>query len=262
MVAVFHDLQHKRHPEYFRWHDLPFWQLLLWASAHRSRALIAPSEATASDLRHYYGIQSDKIRVIPHGVNETFFEIAERRSGLKPQKYILTVSTLHPHKNLERLIRAFAVFRQTRPDIDLVIIGLHGFVAQHLMKLVAHLGVDGAVRFTGWIPQREVYDYFAGALAFVYPSLFEGFGMPVLEALAAGIPSACSAIQPLVRLSDGACLHFDPGNETEILQSMHRLVADSSLRAELAIRGPKVARAYSWQKAAGATLAILRQALS
>jgi glycosyltransferase involved in cell wall biosynthesis len=106
-VTVFHDLQHKRHPEFFRWFDLPFWNLLLWLAVVRSRSLIAVSEATAADLARFYGDRAArKIVVIPHGVDEEFFRIGERRrgGGAPADKYFLTVSTLHPHKNLGLLL--------------------------------------------------------------------------------------------------------------------------------------------------------------
>src|SRR6202035_4378940 len=99
MVTVFHDLQHTRHPEYFRWFDLPFWQFFLWASARRSRGIIAVSNATRDDLQRYYGVGA---AVIQHGVEWQFFQIAKRR---EPRDYILCVSTSHPHKNLDRLLR-------------------------------------------------------------------------------------------------------------------------------------------------------------
>ena len=107
-VTVFHDLQHKRHPEYFRWFDLPAWQFLLWAAAHRSRSLIAVSEATRADLRRYYGVDAS---VIYHGVEPELFDIAERR---EPQRTRSGLSTLHPHKNLERLVRAWAKLGRAR----------------------------------------------------------------------------------------------------------------------------------------------------
>src|ERR1700733_1826777 len=103
-VTVFHDLQHKRHPEYFRWFDLPFWRLLLWASAHRSHRLIAVSEATKTDLLRFYNLRADRGTVVPHGVNPEFFTLDRSQ----PKPYLLCVSTLHPHKNIERLIRAYS----------------------------------------------------------------------------------------------------------------------------------------------------------
>src|SRR5579859_6515917 len=190
-VTVFHDLQHKRHPEHFRWYDLPFWRFLLFWSAQVSQTLIAVSEATRADLERFYRLPPEKIRVVPEGVEPEFFELACRR---RPERFLLSVSTLHPHKNIERLLRMFAEFRKTRPEFRLVIAGLRGFDAANLERLRDQLGLRETVDFTGWIRRQELYELYARAFAFLYPSTFEGFGLPVLEALAAGVPAACSSI--------------------------------------------------------------------
>ncbi|MBM3745035.1 MAG: glycosyltransferase family 4 protein, partial [Acidobacteria bacterium] len=143
-VTVFHDLQHKRHPEHFRWFDLPFWRLFLWTSAHRSRLLLADSEATRNDLLRFYRLPPDKVRVVPLGVDASFFELGRRRREL--EALLLCVSTLHPHKNLERLIRVFARFRERRPEFRLVIAGLRGFHAGAVESLIAQLGLGDSVR--------------------------------------------------------------------------------------------------------------------
>src|SRR3982751_1698288 len=148
-ITVFHDLQHKRHPEHFRWFDLPFWRLLLWAAAEKSSMIIAVSEATKADLLHFYHLRPEKIRVAPHGVEIEFFDIGRHRTRTDP--YLLCVSTLHPHKNLERLVRVFARFRAERPEFRLVLSGMRGFHAQIIEKLVEDLGLRHAVDITGWI---------------------------------------------------------------------------------------------------------------
>src|SRR5260370_33940264 len=128
-VTVFHDLQHKRHPEHFRWFDLPFWRLLLWASAHRSRKLIAVSEATREDLLRFYRLKGQRISVISHGVEPAFFSLD--RTHLEP--YVLCVSTLHPHKNLDRLIRPYT---RRKRDFRLVLAGLRGFHTPSLDTMI------------------------------------------------------------------------------------------------------------------------------
>lgn len=238
-VTVFHDLQHKRHPEYFRWFDLPFWQLLLWASARRSRGLIAVSQATHDDLRRYYNVDS---AVIHHGVEAAFFELAERR---EPKDYLLCVSTLHPHKNLERLIRVHAAM----PDApELVLTGLRGFAAKELEQ-----SAGPRVRFTGWIPREELYELYRCARAFVYPSTFEGFGMPVLEAMAAGVPVACSDIPPLREIADDHAIFFDPDSDAAMRDAIGQVMNDCS-RAGMAQRH---AQTFSWETTARETLAYL-----
>ncbi|MEK7405763.1 MAG: glycosyltransferase family 1 protein [Acidobacteriota bacterium] len=259
-VTVFHDLQHKRHPEHFRWFDLPFWRILLYAAAHRSRLLLADSEATRADLLRYYRLRADKIRVAPLGVDAVFFDIGRQRRGRRPQPYLLCASTLHPHKNLEALLGAYAELRRRRPEFRLVVTGLRGFHTRAVERQIAALALGDSVRLTGWIPRAELYDLFRDAAGFVYPSSFEGFGLPVLEALAAGIPTACSSIEPLASLAGEAALQFDPGDQAALLDAMLRLVSDDPLRARLSAAGPRQASRYSWRKCAEATLEAIREA--
>jgi glycosyltransferase involved in cell wall biosynthesis len=256
-VTVFHDLQHKRRPEHFRWFDLPFWRVLLFWSAHVSRLLVAVSDATAADLRRFYRLPAWKIRVIASGVDPVFFDVGRRR---EPDPFLLTVSTLHPHKNLDRLLRAFAVFRRDHPDFRLVVCGLHGFFTGPLHELRSSLGLSDAVEFPGWIPREDVYGLFARASAFVYPSTFEGFGLPVLEALAAGVPTACSNIEPLSTIADDAALRFDPGDVDAIASAMCRLVEDARLRERLSAAGPWRAAEFSWETTAAGILRAIEAA--
>jgi glycosyltransferase involved in cell wall biosynthesis len=258
-VTVFHDLQHLRHPEHFRWFDLPIWRVMLYTAVHRSRRLVAVSSATADDLVHFYGIPRARLDVVPHGVDEYFFRIAQQRKSA--DRMILCVSTLHPHKNLDTLLRAFALFRAGNPEYRLVIAGLRGFYADALEKLRAELGLIESVRFTGWIPRDDLYQLFREATAFVYPSRFEGFGMPILEALAAAIPSACSNVEPMKSIAADAALQFDPHSAEAIREALQALTADSSLRRRLAEAGPQRAAQFSWTAAARATLNSLQSAI-
>jgi glycosyltransferase involved in cell wall biosynthesis len=256
-VTVFHDLQHKRHPEYFRWFDLPFWNFFLYWSAKVARTVIAVSDATAADLRRYYRLPEAKVRTVPHGVAPVFLDIAARR---RPEPFVLGVSTLHPHKNLDGLMRAFAFFRARRPEYRLIVCGLHGFFTNELSTLREQLRLTDAVEFPGWIPEPDLLDLYSRAMLFIYPSRFEGFGMPVLEALAAGVPSACSNIEPLNSIAADAALKFDPNNPAAIASCMERLAGDAELRAQLAVAGPRRASQFTWIAAARRTLAALVEA--
>ena len=256
-VTVFHDLQHKRHPEYFRWFDLPFWNFLLWSAAHRSQRLIAVSEATRTDLLKCYSLPESKVRVIGHGVDEAFFAIGQGPRAEQP--LLLTVSTLHPHKNLDRLLQAFSVFAPFHPGYRLVVAGLRGFHTEQLEAERDSLGLKERVTFTGWIPREELYDLFAQARAFLYPSRFEGFGMPVLEALAAGLPTGCSNREPMAGIARDAALLFDPDSPQAIRTAMERLTSDEDLRAKLRVAGPARAREFTWERAARETLRALTE---
>lgn len=245
-VTVFHDLQHKRHPEYFRWFDLPAWQFLLWGAAHRSRALIADSAATRDDLRRYYGVDSTVIHL---GVEPELFALAERRD---PKRFLLCLSTLHPHKNLDRLVRAYAALGRT--DFDLVIGGLRGFYARQLEALIASLGVGDHVRITGWVPREQVRELLRTARAVIQPSTFEGFGMPILEAMAAGVPAACSDIPPFRETTGGHVSMFDATDEAAIRKAMLRLIEappDTAAAREHA-------RQFTWERTARETIAVLQ----
>ena len=241
-VTVFHDLQHKRHPEHFRWWDLPFWNLLLGQSARSSTRLIAVSEATRRDLLHYYGIDST---VIHHGVDERLFTL-ERAPDQTP-RMLLCVSTLHPHKNLVRLARVFARFHERHPDWRLVLAGMRG----HHAKAVEEAAGAG-VSITGWIPREELYRLYSQAAAFVYPSTFEGFGMPVLEGLAAGLAVACADIPVLREVAGDAALYFDPASDDAMLAALEALPTHASHREQ--------ARRFSWERCAAETLAVLARA--
>lgn len=269
-VTVFHDLQHKRHPEYFRWFDLPFWRLFLYQSARTSTALVAVSEATRRDLEIFYPWARGKIHVIPHGVDPRCFQIARERRDGNPapsatqatsqtgrtgdQRLILCVSTLHPHKNIPALIRAFARLQPQRSPYRLVVAGMFGFDTDRVLKEIENRGVQSLVRLTGWISRDELYSYYRQAWACIYPTRFEGFGLPVLEALAAGIPTACSDIEPLRTLVGDAALLFNPENEEAIYKALCAIAEDAALRKELAERGPEQAKRYSWEEAARKTL--------
>lgn len=257
-VTVFYDLQHKRHPEHFRWFDLPFWRALLWTAAKRANIVLAISNATAADLKRYYKLPDSKLRTVNLGVDPRFCEVRAQR---KPEKFLLTASTLHPHKNLDGLLRAFVKFREQRPEFRLIVCGMHGFYTEQLLALRASLGLRDAVDFPGWIPREEVYGLYARAWACVFPSKFEGFGLPLLEALAAGIPTACSNIEPMSTLAGAAARKFDPDNPESMVEAMLAVAGDEGLRTQLEEAGPKQAAQYSWEATARGTLNALIKAM-
>jgi glycosyltransferase involved in cell wall biosynthesis len=244
MVTVFHDLQHKRHPEYFRWFDLPFWNFFVWASARRSRGAISVSVATHDDLQRFYGRASE---VIYHGVEREFIEIASHR---EPKDYLLCVSTTHPHKNLERLLRVHA---QMKNAPRLILTGVRGFAAKEIESLAGD-----SVEIKGWVPREQLHQLYREALGFIYPSTFEGFGMPVLEAMAAGVPVACSDIPPLREIARSTVHFFDPANDREIRDAL-LLLASGKISTEASRNR---AAQFTWRKTARATLDYLSKCSS
>jgi len=167
-------------------------------------------------------------------------------------------STLHPHKNIERLVRAYA--RKPR-EHTLVLAGLRGFQTSAIEALIAKLGIAERVGIPGWLPREDLMRLYEKAHAFVFPSTFEGFGIPVLEAMAAGIPVACADIPALREVAgegaEEAALFFDPLDEDALAAALDRIATDTELRRRLAAAGPERARPFTWRRAAEKTLAAL-----
>lgn len=256
MVTVFHDLQHVRHSEHFKRIDLPFWQLLLWQSAKRSRRLIAVSEATRKDiLEHYADVPPERVVTIHHGVEDEFFHLERRVDEVSP--YLLCVSTLHPHKNVERLLRVFQRLRKHTPSLRLILAGMRGFHTERIEGLIRSLELSNAVTITGWIARELLCRLYSGATIFVYPSTFEGFGMPVLEAMAAQVPVACSAIPALQEIAGDAALFFDPASESDMQNAIERLLTEPATTKAMVARGNMHARQFTWENAARKTIEAL-----
>ena len=261
MVTVFYDLHYKVHPENFRAFDLFFWRLLLPASACRSTRLVTMSEAARTQLEEHYAWYGGGIDVVPHGIEARFEAIARSRAA-KPSKgrYILAVSTLGPNKNYDGLLRAYRQFHERRPDVRLVIVGLKGSQSDALLSLRDELGLDEAVTFTGWIPREELYNLYEDALAFVYASKFEGFGIPVLEAIAAGIPTACSAIPSLGEIAATCARFFDPNDVDDLAEALYDITEPSASQSANVDIGRARAQTFGWEHSALTLVNSLRTA--
>ncbi len=258
-VTTFHDLQHKRHPEYFRPLDLPAWNLFLGLSARRSQRILAVSQATANDFRRFYPASKAPIDVTPLGARDAYFSL--RPPGHPVDDYLLCVSTLHPHKNHERLVRAFAKWRrESGSTTRLVLAGMRGFASAAVERTIAECQAASFVAVTGWISDDALLALYRDASAFLFPSLFEGFGIPVIEALACGIPSAVSAVEPMRSHSRDAALLFDPLSEDAIADAIHRILTDTALRARLTEAGPRRAEGFRWKWTAQLTIESLTAA--
>jgi glycosyltransferase involved in cell wall biosynthesis len=219
-----------------------------------------PSEAVKADIAKFHPFALSRTEVIPHGVEAAFRDVAARR---EEQSFILSVSTLHPHKNLDGLLRAFAIFHQKHPDWRLVIAGLKGFEAKRIEALAASLRAatvrERPVEITGWIPRGDLYELFRTAAAFVYPSRFEGFGIPVLEAMTVGLPVACSRIPALLEVAGDAVRFFDPDSVDDMATALEDITSNEDLRNRLRAAGLERSRAFSWEKSARRLLEIVEE---
>lgn len=259
-VTTIHDLQHLRHPEYFRWFELPFWKFLVWQAIRTSSRLIAVSNATRSDLLRSYSISERRITVAWHGVDEEFSEIRRRREGRSADPILLCPSTTHAHKNHARLLRVFRRFRDSHPEWRLLLTGVRGYADETIRNQIEDATSDSGVQSLGWLPRQELYECFERAAAVIYPTTFEGFGLPVLEGLAAGVPTACSDIEPLRTIAGDAAVLFDPASEDSMLDALERATFDRELCERLSKSGPLRASQFTWRKCAETTLAVLLDA--
>jgi glycosyltransferase involved in cell wall biosynthesis len=243
-------MQYRINPQYARWFDRPFWDVLMPLSAHRSRGIIAISDAAEKQILQYYPWSRGRTTVVTHGIDADFTSVAQRRDR-EPERddLFLAVSTLHPHKNLDTLIRAFAPIEARHPTYRLVVCGLKGFETERLLALRDELGLTQAVAFTGWIPWAELLAYFVRAKAFVFPSKFEGFGIPVLEALTAGLPIVCSDIAPLREIAGDCATFFDPLDERALENALENAIASAPSSDRIAKSRTRAAR-FTWTASA------------
>jgi glycosyltransferase involved in cell wall biosynthesis len=221
----------------------------------RADALIAVSEATRNDAVRILNLPAEKIRVIHHGVADPFFQVTAEdrdavrsRHGLK-RPYLLFVGTIEPRKNVDRLLNAYQDLPQsTRDEFDLVLAGPPGWAQSETM---ARLGNPApGIRYLGYIAERELPGLFAGATAFVYPSLYEGFGFPVAQAMAAGTPVITSCVSALPEIAGGAALLIDPHSEAALRDAMQEMLTSPSRRERLIELGRSNARRFSWSECA------------
>ena len=258
-VTTFHDLQHKRHPEYFRALDLPAWNFFLGMAARHSARILCVSDASAADFRRYYPHCAQPVDVTPLGARADFFALGQRQR--EESDFLLCVSTLHPHKNQARLVRVFARWRRERgTKTRLVLAGMRGFAAGAVERAIADSDAAEFVTVTGWIDNEQLLGLYRDAKAFLFPSLFEGFGIPVVEAMASGLPVAVSDLEPMRSITRDAALRFDARNEEAMLRALDAVLLDEPRRQELRQKAVERAREFTWERTARLTLASLEAA--
>ena len=254
VVTTVHDLGFLHFPQAHTTFQNVYLRLSTWWAARAADAVIAISAATAHDLQQFTGIAPQRVHIIAHGVSPRFVPAAVR-----PQpwpRYLLYVGTLQPRKNLMRLIEAFAQGVR-HPDTQLVIAGRAGWLNEPLAATAQRCGVADRVHLIGFVPDDDLPALLASARAFVFPSLYEGFGMPVLEAMASGVPVITSNTSALPEVAGDAALLVDPTDVTDIAAAITQLDSDDVLHAEFVSRGLTHAARFSWQRCAQATHAIL-----
>ena len=259
-IVMVHDLRTISHPElslqsaYFR-----AWVPALLRTCER---IFTNSFFTATEIERCAGVTREKICVIPLGYDDQRFCPDLTRSADEKSPYLLHIGQAYPHKNLRRLIEAFAELAPRYPEVRLVLAGKpHASETPRLQALVRQLGLESQIEWRPYVASEDLAALYRGALAFVYPSLWEGFGLPVLEAMACGTPVLTSYGSGTEEVASDAALLVNPWSSMALRDGLRQLLEQPRYRSELRQRGLQRARSYSWAKTAQATRQELKRCL-
>lgn len=239
-------------------------------SVRHARLVIADSEATRDDLVELLDVPGERVRVVPLGCDSGFGarqadqarRTVERRFGID-RPYVLHVGTIEPRKNLARLVGAFAAARaETACPHLLVLAGAPGWGQAEVRQKIRALGLDEVVVSLQEVSKDELQDLYRAADVFVYPSLYEGFGLPPLEAMASGVPVITSNVASLPEVVGEAALQVDPYDQAALASAIARGLTDEALRQRLRIAGPQRARLFTWERCARETLSVYAEAMA
>lgn len=268
-VVTIHDLTFLAYPQAFPAAKRLYLRSLVGRSARSARRVIASSYATAQDVVRRLRVPPERVTVVHLGVDPEFtpapaaeVEAFRRRRGL-PQRFILHVGTLEPRKNLVRLVEAFSRLRRCADlaDVRLVLAGGKGWGYDPVFAAVERLGLGQEVLFPGYVPDEELAWWYRAATVFAYPSLMEGFGLPVLEALACGAVVVTSAVSSMPEVAGDAALLVDPTDVDALADALQRALVDQELRAALRCRAVEQAQRFPWRRTVAQTAAVYRQVL-
>jgi glycosyltransferase involved in cell wall biosynthesis len=268
-IITFHDLSFYLVPEAFNRQNRFYLQTFSRLAARRARRIIAVSECTRSDVIRLLGIRPEDVAVVYNGVDPSFrpepdpARLARFRQekGL-PDRFILFLGTLEPRKNLRGLLYAYAEARRRGVTEPLIIAGGRGWQVQPILRVLDELGLRSSVRLTGFVGSDEQPLWYNAATLFAFPSRYEGFGLPVVEAMACGTPVVASNRASLPEIVGDAGVLVDPDDVDKLATALVSVLRDEALRRELARRGLERARRFSWEAAARATVTIYHEALA
>lgn len=268
-IISVHDLAYRIYPETFSRGKLWTKLALVKPSLHKAAKIITGSENTKQDIMKFYGIPPEQIAVTTYGVDLERFnplsvsqvQTGLERYGLEPG-YILFIGTLEPRKNIISVIRAYHHLRSNGCQQKLVIGGGNGWLYSDIFKQVEELKLVEDIIFTGYLPDADLPLLYNGAGVFVYPSLYEGFGLPPLEAMACGTPVVTSNVSSLPEVVGTAGLMVPPLDAMAIAEAIGRVLTDHQFADQLSIQGIQRAQDFSWEKTALQTLAVYQEVLA
>ncbi len=264
-VLTVHDLAALDHPEWFTAKFAGWYRRLMPPLARRVSHIIAVSEFTKRRLVETTGVEAEKVSVVPNGVDGDFrprsldqVRATRRALGIPPGRYLLSVGSQEPRKNIARLLRAWELVQDSLDDgLWLVVAGGPG--TRLAFREASFTSVPSRVHLTGYVSDGQLPALYSGAMAIAFPSMYEGFGLPVLEAMACGTPAIVADNTALPETTGDAAVMVDPLSVDSIAEGVGRIAADDTLRDELARRSLARARQFTWDRAADATWALLER---
>jgi len=269
-IVTVHDMVYKAFPETVRGRTRYMLETGLKRSMKRADLIVTDSQFSKSEILKYFPQCEEKLRVVPCGVDRTRFHpvnnpvrIEETTKSLGiDREYFLYLGTLEPRKNLRRLAVAYNEFRKGKAEYPcLVLAGGKGWLNEDLMKTIKDLDLESDIKIVSYVPEEHICTLMSGALAFVFPSIYEGFGMPPLEAMACGVPVLTTHTASLPEVVGDSALICDPYNIEQICDCLEKLYRESNLRRDLSAASLKRARMFSWENAAAILYDVYKEAL-
>jgi glycosyltransferase involved in cell wall biosynthesis len=271
VVVSIHDLSFEHLPETFKWRSRKQLRITVRRSAREASQVIALSEYARKDIMATYHVNPEKISAIPLAApahfrpvwNEEELQRVRQTYGIEGE-YILSVGTIQPRKNLSRLVAAYSRLRWAKPEVKLpklVLAGKCAWLYDETLRTIKELKISDSVILTGYVPETDLPALYSGARCFIYPSYFEGFGLPPLEAMQCGAPVIVGDRTSLPEVVGDAGLLVDPFDVESLAKAMETLISDSSLREELSVKGLARAKLFDWRETARQTLAVYKKAV-
>nr|HCR37072.1 glycosyltransferase family 1 protein [Opitutae bacterium] len=269
-IFTIHDLIPLRHPEWFPNQSTHhFFEKNIREGVHHADHIIADSQSTKQDILDFYSPSSEKVSVVHLAPEDHFFQGRKRKFiCIKDQTiappYILSVCTFEPRKNLIRTLEAYAIFRKKNPSLKLplVLAGSLGWGFDNIIKAIQKNSYQEDIISTGFVSEEILVDLYASAEVFVYTSLYEGFGLPILEAMASGTPAITADNSSLGEIGKDAVLYTDPYSPNDIADKIEAITTDNILHERLSEQGRRRAQDFSWQRTALETVSIFERCLS
>jgi alpha-1,3-rhamnosyl/mannosyltransferase len=263
-VATVHDLSVFKYPETHPLERIKHFEREFTDSMARAAHLITDSEATRLEVMSFLAWPAEKITAVPLGVSSQFAPASEAaltpslaKYGLTFKRYALCVSTLEPRKKIANLLQAYQCLPpQVREQYPLVLVGNAGWLSDALHQEIDRLAAQGWLRYLGFVPEADLPALYAGARAFVYPSIYEGFGLPVLEAMASGVPVVASIFSSLPEVTQGAALLVDPDDIDALALCIQASLCDELWRAAASDKGLAVAQSFTWERCVDQTVQV------